>query len=109
MNMNPGRTGYSVNIIFINDLPECISSANPFLFADDTKLVKCITSTEDQLELQTDINQLSSWCTTWNMQLNEGKYNVLRITHPSWHEDNPNTLYSIHNSHLNFATKEKDL
>ena len=96
-------------IIFINDLPECISSANPFLFADDTKLVKCITSTEDQLELQTDINQLSSWCTTWNMQLNEGKCNVLRITHPSWHEENPNTLYSIHNSHLNFATKEKDL
>ncbi len=57
-------------LLFINDLPECISSADPYLFADDTKLVKCITSTEDQLELQTDINQLSSWCATWNMQLN---------------------------------------
>ena len=37
-------------VIYINDLPKVISS-NAFLFADDTKLLRHITSREDSIGL----------------------------------------------------------
>ena len=41
-------------VIFINDLPECISSITK-LFADDTKVIKVIDSNEDEKILQNDL------------------------------------------------------
>ena len=38
-------------VIFINDLPNCIRSAIPFIFADDTKCLHVIRSTEDTYNL----------------------------------------------------------
>ena len=43
--------------IFINDLPECVSSCC-HIFADDTKLYN---STKNHQILQNDINQLQKW------------------------------------------------
>ena len=40
-------------VVYINDLPESVKS-NIFLFADDTKILKQITSKEDALDLQSD-------------------------------------------------------
>ena len=40
-------------VVYINDLPESVKS-NIFLFADDTKILKQITSKEDALGLQSD-------------------------------------------------------
>ena len=44
-------------LIHINDLPGCVTSSIR-LFADDCLLYKVITSFEDQLELQKDLEAL---------------------------------------------------
>ena len=44
-------------VLYINDLPEAINS-DSFLFADDTKVFRGITSKDDALVLQSDIDSL---------------------------------------------------
>ena len=55
-------------VIYINDLPECISS-NSYLFADDTKIFRQISSKEDAKHLQDDIDALDSWSKTWLFEI----------------------------------------
>lgn len=58
-------------LIYINDLTESIpSSVSVRLFADDCIIFKEITSTSDQDLLQQAIINISSWCHSWDMQLN---------------------------------------
>ena len=47
-------------VLYINDLPENIKSET-FLFADDTKIFHEITSREDSITLQRDIDSLELW------------------------------------------------
>ena len=47
-------------VLFINDLPDCVSS-DSLLFADDTKIFSEITCDHDSLQLQNDLNSLQSW------------------------------------------------
>ena len=46
-------------VIFIDDLPHCIHSVTPFIFADDTKSLLAIKSTSDSDKLQHDINDIN--------------------------------------------------
>ena len=46
-------------VIFIDNLPCCIHSTNPFIFADDTKCLLEIRSISDSDKLQDDINDIS--------------------------------------------------
>ena len=43
-------------LIFVNDLPAAADSSKPFLFADDTKLLKVILQPSDYLLLQKDLD-----------------------------------------------------
>ncbi len=72
-------------IIFINDLPEVISATSK-LFADDTKIYKCIGDTSDCIQLQNDIECLEKWAQKWNMRFHPGKCKVLRVgkEHPPY-------------------------
>ena len=50
-------------LIYINDLPECInyaSSCSCCLFADDSKVLKSIFTTNDCSQLQTDLTSLEA-------------------------------------------------
>ena len=47
-------------IIYINDLPLTISRSSAFVFADDTKLFKSITSLDCSNELQADISDIKN-------------------------------------------------
>ena len=47
-------------VIYINDLPEIVK-CDTYLFADDTKTFRQITTKEDALQLQSDINSLEQW------------------------------------------------
>ena len=51
-------------VIYINDLPEVVKRGT-YLFADDTKVFQQITTKEDALQLQSDINSLEQWCQKW--------------------------------------------
>ena len=44
-------------VIYINDLPEVVKCGT-YLFADDTKIFRQITTKQDALQLQSDINSL---------------------------------------------------
>ena len=51
-------------LIYVNDMPESISS-HVFLFADDTKLIQTISTLADHVQLQTDLDNLAKWCDAW--------------------------------------------
>ena len=65
-------------VIYINDLPDVVSS-NVLLFADDTKLFRQVSSREDALQLQKDIDALSRWSDDWLLRFNIKKCHVLSM------------------------------
>ena len=93
-------------LVYINDLPSAISYSSAYLFADDTKFIKSITSFNDSVQLQRDIDSLSSWCRTWNLSLNQDKCAVMRISLRS-HTD-PHS-YTINNSNIKISSNQRDL
>ena len=93
-------------VIYINDLPEVVSS-DAFLFADDTKILRQVISREDSLILQADIDALSDWSKKWLLKFNNDKCHVLtmgkldNITHTH--------RYTLNESELEHVFEEKDL
>ena len=65
-------------IIYINDILDGVNS-DGVLYADDTKLFRCILTKEDAYKLQKDINILESWAKTWLMNFHPGKCHVLTL------------------------------
>ena len=56
--------GPIIFVIYINDLPE-VAKCGSYLFIDDTKIFRQITTKEDPLQLQSDINSLKQWSQKW--------------------------------------------
>ena len=90
-------------VIFINDLPDDVTCTAK-IFADDTKLFQGISSHEDCLQLQDQLNRLVDWSQKWQMGFNEAKCNVLHLG-----STNPCYEYSMRNTSLEAITEEKDL
>ena len=65
-------------VIYINDLPDNINS-DSFLFADDTKILRQISSTEDSIQLQGDLKSLEEWSKKWLLRFNADKCHVLTL------------------------------
>lgn len=65
-------------ILFVNDLWSCFEHSQFLLFADDLKLYMEVSSSDDCLRLQSDIDRLASWCSANGMDLNASKcYSIL--------------------------------
>ena len=64
--------------IYVNDLSTIVKSSL-VLFADDTKLFRCIKSLYDVKELQKDIDALYCWSKQWLLSFNITKCKVLHI------------------------------
>ena len=93
-------------VIFINDLPESIKS-EIFLFADDTKVFRKVTSISDSEELQNDINRLEEWTRKWLLEFNVKKCHVLTLGKI---EDVKHTQrYTLADKELEHVFSEKDL
>ena len=65
-------------VVYINDILENVTS-DGFLFADDTKIFRVITSKNDALHLQSDIDTLTRWSEKWGMEFNREKCHVLTL------------------------------
>ena len=65
-------------VIYINDLPDNINS-DSFLFADDTKILRQISSIEDSIQLQGDLKTLEEWSKKWLLRFNADKCHVLTL------------------------------
>ena len=68
-------------VIYINRLPEAINS-DSFLFSDDTKVFREITSKDDVLALQSEIDSLQHWSNKWMLQFHPDKCHVLTLDGP---------------------------
>ena len=66
-------------LIFINDLPQSLSS-KVRLFADDAILYLEVASADDCQMLQSDLNKLTEWEEKWLMSFNPSKCEVLTVT-----------------------------
>jgi len=64
-------------LMYINDLPQhCDITAESYLFADDAKIFKHITSTADHVSLQSSLGNLITWSNNWLLKLNTHKCKV---------------------------------
>ena len=62
-------------VIFINDLPDCVTS-EAYLFADDTKIFRIITKQGDREELQQDLQKLDEWSKKWLLKFHPKNANI---------------------------------
>ena len=93
-------------VIYINDLPEEVTS-NVFLFADDTKILRQVTSADDAIALQDDLNSLERWSEKWLLNFNADKCHVLTL---GKFENIMHThRYKINGDELDHVFEEKDL
>ena len=60
-------------LIFINDLPNCLSKSTPALFADDTVTVAGTSSQDIEEKLNREQNNLHSWLLANRLSLNVSK------------------------------------
>lgn len=66
-------------LVYINDLPDCVSS-HTRLFADDTIIYRQIKTDDDGQTLQDDLRRLEDWEDLWQMKFHPGKCQVIRFT-----------------------------
>ena len=64
-------------LIFISDIPAFSKFSTLFLFADDAKCSKDISSMEDCALLQSNLTSLLDWCSTSSLHLNYHKCSVV--------------------------------
>ncbi len=91
-------------IIYIDDITTYINKSSVFIFADDTKLVKRVSSQEDLSDLQIDLENLLSWCKEWNLTLNTSKCRHMHFG-PNYHSH----TYSLGNTPILSTESYKDL
>ena len=48
-------------VLYINNLPDCLSLTLPFIYADDTKCIKTISSSDDIQLMQSNLDAISQW------------------------------------------------
>lgn len=66
-------------LLFINDVTHVISN-NKLLFADDLKIFASVTSIDDCIKLQNDLDNLNKWCIANKLFLNLNKCKILTFT-----------------------------
>ena len=80
-------------IIYINDLPECLSNPS-LMYADDCKVIAEVERNGSG-SLQSDIDAVVKWSYTWAMELVKNKCKVMHIG-----TKNPRIRYYIGDSIL---------
>jgi len=67
-------------LLYINDLPKCLDSSVPALFADDTNLtISGATATEIQDNLEIELNKVHTWLLANKLTLNAEKTEFMLI------------------------------
>lgn len=101
-------------VLFINDINSVINDkTNIYLYADDTKIWREISTYEDHLILQDDINALHKWSMDNIMKFHHNKCKALQVT--SKLEQYMHALpfsrfpYYLDDQTLDYVSSEKDL
>jgi len=92
--------------IYKSDLIECIKYSKLYEFADDTVLVKIIKNNDDRKQLQSDLNNISQWCSENELSLNPNKTELLNI-HTKY--EYITSLYKINKTFIKTVESHKHL
>jgi len=90
-------------LIFINDLESGLTSS-VFKFADDTKILDTVSTSEDKDILQQDLQHVVDWAKRWQMQFNTSKCKVMHLG-----RNNNRFQYFMDGHVLDSVDKENDL
>ena len=101
-------------VLFINDLPDGLSTGTGLaLYADDTKIWRIIETENDHIILQNDITYLNNWALANKMKFHPGKCKVISICNspPPLLNILPDIefLYFLGTACLDYVELEKDL
>ena len=77
-------------LMFINDITQCVSSSVIRCFADDTRIMKAISTTLDMSLLQHDLDRVTQWSIRNNMSPHGDKFEFL-----SHSANRSNTLHQL--------------
>ena len=98
--------GPLLSVIYINDLSDVVQS-NILLFADDTKIFSKVSSKDDAVVLQKDIDALNRWSDMWLLKFNTDKCHVL--TMGKFENIVHTQRYTLYGDELDHVFEEKDL
>ena len=93
-------------VIYINDLLEYVD-LDEFLFADDTKVLRQVSSEDDDITLQRDLDSLEQWSNDWLLKFNADKCHVLTLG--KFENIMYTYRYQICGNELDHVFEEKDL
>ena len=93
-------------LLFINDMPNAVSSARIAMFAEDSKCYKIIGQEYDIINLQQDLDALFAWSLRNEMYFQPIKCKNVRISRKSV---SPPRTYSLNRIDLEVVKSEKDL
>ena len=65
-------------LIYINDICDAVSNCKIKIFADDTKIY--LNYSDDQSDLQNDLDGVSMWLDTWQLKVSVSKCSVLPLS-----------------------------
>ena len=91
---------------FINDILDSVTSEG-FLLADDTKILHKVTSQEDAIKLQSDLDALEDWSSKWLLHFHPDKCHV--VTLEKFENIMYTKRYKIYNKEIEHVFNEKDL
>ena len=90
-------------VVFINDMPDVITSLSK-IFADDAKVFRQIETSADTATLQNDLDHLTDWSKKMQMNFNVNKWKRFHIG-----QTNPHNKYTIAGIDLVESDQERDL
>ena len=82
-------------LIMIADISEDVQSSRITSFADDTRISKKITSAQDVVLLQEDLDAVYNWAHNNNMHFNNDKFELIRYGQRAFADDGYNV--NLHN------------
>ena len=98
--------GLLLFVLYINDLPHILSSAEPYLFAEDTKCLHISPPESDDILLQNNIDILTTYSNSWHLHFNETKCVHL---HFQFNSTSYIPKYYINNKEIYRKVETKDL
>lgn len=75
--------GPIIFVLFFNDVVKCLKFCKCLLYADDLKLYCSVSSIDDCVNIQKDLENLLFWCQLNHLELNIKKCRVLRFSKSS--------------------------
>ena len=93
-------------LLFVNDIPDCLSTSKLLLFADDAKCFHLIKSLDDVCLLQLDLDSLVAWSKKWKLHFNSSKCLAISF---SKKQESAEQVYKLCNSEVVHKDNLRDL